>query len=148
MVFVRMTPSPSLAVGEFEQGGFAMEARDIIQNMANEGRNTREAFFHHQGNFLDRFRRHPQADDLLHEPTWQLGIDTLWYAYTAATVQKLANESGIPIPAWTRNPEYRLSEPYFQGNIQDDMRIVLLVTTPPEFMSHNLFVLPNVLDRY
>lgn len=125
-----------------------MEACDIIHNMIKEGRVGRDDFFHHQGNFLDRFSSNPRLEDLQREPLWDDSIDALWYAYTAATVQKLANEKGFPIPEWTKKRLYRLAFPYFQGNAQDDFRLILLVTTPPEFMSHNLFVLPNVLDRF
>lgn len=124
-----------------------MEACEIIHNMITEGRVGREDFFHHQGNFLDRFRTNPRVEDLQREPLWNASLDTLWYAYTAATVQKLSNEMKFPVPAWTKKRIYRLNSPYFQGNAQDDFKLILLLTTPPEFMSHNLFVLPNVLER-
>jgi hypothetical protein len=115
--------------------------------MIEENRLGREDFFYHHGHFLDRFRMDPKMEFLEKEPVWDESIDVVWYAYTAATVQKLANDMGYPVPIWTKKKQYKLESPYFQGNAEDDFRIVLLLSTPAEFMSHNIFVLPNVLDR-
>ena len=55
---------------------------------------------------------------------------------------------GFTEPEWTKKAMYRLVDPYFQLDADDDFMRILILKTPPEFMNHNIFVLDNVLTRY
>ncbi len=124
-----------------------MEAREIINNMIEEERFTEEDYWHHAGNFLDRFRYAPKEEDLQLEPIYDERVWKYAYAFVAATIEKLANENNFKIPAWCNKQLYHPENPYFLCNATDDFRIILIHTTPEEFMNHNLFVLDTVLTR-
>ena len=66
-------------------------------------------------------------------------------AYLAAVAVSLAARLGSPAPAWTREPERILREPWFASPGRH-MRALLLVESPAAFRERNLFVSANALS--
>jgi hypothetical protein len=67
----------------------------------------------------------------------------------AATAHKLANDHHLKPPDWVFESRCYMpdTEPYFDMRGKGEMRAVLMVTSPPEFMHRNLFVSKNSLSR-
>jgi hypothetical protein len=66
-------------------------------------------------------------------------------AYLAAVAATLSAQLACHAPAWTRQPERILSEPWF-ANPGRHMRALLLVESPAAFRERNLFVTSNALS--
>jgi hypothetical protein len=101
------------------------------------------------GNFLDAFYLAPDERMLQAvPPSIPVGspqaaeID----AYLGATAERLARRSGLAIPAWAFHPSRYLHVPFF-ANEGAALRATLLLESPPEFRTRNLFVTSNALDR-
>jgi hypothetical protein len=66
-------------------------------------------------------------------------------AYYAATAATLAGRIGERHPAWTRDPERYLTNPWF-ASPGPSMRACLLLESPARFRERNLFVTANALS--
>ena len=99
--------------------------------------------------FLDAFYRAPDAAMLADAPDLLAGKverGAAWDAFLGATAESLARRHGWPVPAWSTRPERGLHEPFFP--IQSAaFRATLLLESPVEFRSRNLFVTANALSR-
>jgi len=69
-------------------------------------------------------------------------------ALLAASVHKLANDYGLPVPEWVMDKKFRLTdEPYFDCNATGNLRLLFMYKSPAEFKYRNLFVDENFLVR-
>jgi len=103
------------------------------------------------GNFLDEFYYHnkeTRQQMIAEEPTDLKNVKKEYKAMFAATVHKLANDYKLSIPSWVWKKKYYMSEqPYFDGNVKGDLRLLFMYKSPSEFKHRNLFVDENVLKR-
>ena len=101
------------------------------------------------GNFLDDFYR---ADTdakkmMLHaEPDSFENLRPVDYVNIAATVHKLASDSGIPVPEWVFKDKYYAKEPFFPVR-HPDLKLTYMFESPAEFKHRNMFVSANALLR-
>jgi len=101
------------------------------------------------GQFLDDWRRTPVSlrIQLVGEPLSDVPSDTLrWAALLAATVDFLCAEDQQPAPAWTKGPQYRLSEPWFLYPGWR-LRAWQLAETPVPFRMRNIFGGDRIVAR-
>lgn len=95
--------------------------------------------------FRERCRTHNERAALVDSPpesTGQLETD----AYLAAVAESLCRECGMRPPAWTEDPAYYLSRPWFAGGMES-LKAILLSESPTSFRRRNLFISANALDR-
>jgi hypothetical protein len=101
------------------------------------------------GNFLDAFYLAPDGG-MLQEMPQQIASGIVHAeeinAYLAAAAERLARRSGFDIPAWVFEPCRYLHVPFF-ANEAATLRATLLLESPPEFRTRNIFVTGNALDR-
>jgi hypothetical protein len=64
-------------------------------------------------------------------------------AYLAAYAEWIADQAGIPRPAWTHDASRSLAEPWFA----DNARASLLILTPASFRQRNVFTIPEQIIR-
>ncbi|MEW9124876.1 MAG: hypothetical protein AB2421_19345 [Thermotaleaceae bacterium] len=123
-----------------------MTIKELMQKSNEEPQNFTIYF----GNFLDEFYN---ADDskkniMIQDPPENYdNIKRETYAYVAAAVEKLCNDSKIQVPSWAMESKYFLEEPYFAMNAKGFLKVILLFESPNEFLVRNIFVSENVLDR-
>ena len=101
------------------------------------------------GNFLDAFYRAPSPAMLAEEPVLlgsRVKDGGVIDAYFAAIAECLARQYGLTMPVWMFGPARYLHRPVF-GTESAAMRATLLLESPPEFRSRNIFVTANVLER-
>jgi hypothetical protein len=100
--------------------------------------------------FLDDFRAAPSGEALNATPSLlapRFGeLGRVQDAYLAATVEELAREFALPVPAWTDGEERRLRRPWFASPLAA-LRAILLLESPAGFRARNLFVSENALTR-
>jgi hypothetical protein len=122
----------------------APSLKQIAADTANGGR-----FSYLLGDFLDAFYRAPLAEALAPEPELLQGAvpkGEVWDAFLAATAEHLARRYHFRIPSWTNSPSRQLRHPYFPIEAPQ-FRATLLLESPVEFRSRNLFVTANALSR-
>ena len=101
------------------------------------------------GNFLDDFYRaniDKKKKMLSDEPEMIDNVRPVDYAHLAAMVHKLANDSGISVPAWVFKDKYYLKEPFFSVH-HPDLKLTYMYESPTEFKHRNIFVSANALSR-
>ena len=77
------------------------------------------------------------------EPDWgNLSIEK--QAYYCAVIQKLFKDIA---PSWIYKDKYYLKEPYFTFKTNNALRLILMIESPFEFKSRNIFISNNGLDR-
>lgn len=101
------------------------------------------------GDFLDAFYRHSHVAALRDPPA--LLTDThrdgmMVDAFLAAVAEHLARRFGLPIPLWVFERCRYLQKPFFALR-GPSIRATLLLESPIEFRSRNLFVTANALSR-
>ncbi len=104
------------------------------------------------GDFLDdwRFTERSDRPDLVRESIAAVSNDNVellrWAAFCAAMVEWLCWQDGLPFPAWTSQPNYRLADPWFlyPGDL---LRAWQLVSTPAPFKMRNIFGGDQMLVR-
>lgn len=99
--------------------------------------------------YLDRFRESRDASLLRDEPPLlaeRLGDSGVADAWVAAVAESLAQEIGLPHPAWIHSSERRLSKPWFAAK-SPKLKAILLQESPAAFRVRNLFVSANALSR-
>lgn len=119
------------------------EAAERIANGANDGKTLAE--------FLDTFYTEPDAaarcEMLRNEPppTGSARQDALM----AAVAEYLATQYKLPaIPQWVTNPARCLPDPWFTTESDGPgMREYLSISSPAEFIHHNIFTEPRPLRR-
>ena len=101
------------------------------------------------GQFLDDFAHaRDKAALIADEPQWPCEDAGRWRYDLAATAHKLANDNGLPVPAWCIEERYCPEKPFWAFDTEDPkFRSYLQKNTPREFRWHNLFLGPNVLQR-
>ena len=108
-----------------------------------------EDFSYLLGDFLDAFYRLPERAALELEPP-SLAVHqekgSMRDAFLAATAQFLAARQGWPAPSWIFESARYLHRPFFPV-MAASFRATLLLESPPEFRSRNLFVTANALSR-
>jgi hypothetical protein len=100
-------------------------------------------------NFLDAFYRGPSQETVREEPPLLPEVyphGAVINAYLAATAEYLCRRFGLPIPDWVFKPCRYLERPYFALEAAS-FRATLLLESPLEFRSRNLFVTANALSR-
>ena len=99
--------------------------------------------------FLDDFNHAEDKASLIEEePVWRAEDAGRWYFDFAAAAHKLANDNGLPVPAWCLKDEYFSDEPYWAFDTQDEeFRAYLKKNTPREFAWHGLYLGPGILER-
>jgi len=101
------------------------------------------------GDFLDAFYRAPAVCRVDEEPAALVGAHpqgAMLDAFLAAVAEHLCRRFGLPIPSWVFNPERYLERPFF-ALAASAFRATLLLESPMDFRSRNLFVTANALSR-
>ncbi len=126
-----------------------MRICDVIHNMIKEQRFSDDDYYHHEGNFLDRFYESPSYEVLKDEPSVDPRVSRYHFVRLAAVAHRLSNLYHYQPPQWVFiRPQFMdLVPPHFQCNAKDDLMIILILESPPEFAIRNIFVLSNVLSR-
>jgi hypothetical protein len=108
-----------------------------------------DAFPIAMGNFLDAFYLAPD-EGMLHVPPALLPAHVPraqeMDVYLAAAAEWLARHYKYAIPLWVFGPDRYLHVPSF-GSDAAALRATLILESPPEFRSRNMFVTANALDR-
>jgi hypothetical protein len=123
-----------------------MKIKEVIELTA---KNPRE-FEIYLGDFLDNFyitNNKEKKGLVLEEPDNFKNVSRQTCAFIASAVEKLCNDYEITPPDWVFKDKYFLKEPMFSLNAQGDLRIILLVESPNEFLVRNIFVPENCLQR-
>lgn len=91
--------------------------------------------------FLEDWTYSPQAraDLIAEEPRAAKAAHRRWAALLAASVEALCERDGLAAPAWTRDPQYRLAEPWYLYEGNQRMRDWLSETTPKAFAKRNIW---------
>ena len=99
--------------------------------------------------FLDDFAHAEDKPVLIRdEPIWTKEDAGRWYFDFAAAAHKLADDNGLPVPAWCLKDEYFSKEPYWAFDTENEAyKAYLVENTPKEFAWHGLYLGPTVLDR-
>lgn len=123
--------------------------KEMVDIIANNEKADFDILF---GDFLDYFYSPRRTDEerynlIKDEPVRYDNISRKDYAFLAATAHSLALEYGLKVPDWVADEFYFLEDPYFALDAKGDLRIVLLLESPPCFRIRNLFVSENVLSR-
>lgn len=98
--------------------------------------------------FLHEFTARPSPDRLIERPRLLAPLyagGDVCDAYLAATAATLAMRIGERSPAWTRDEDRYLHEPWF-ASPGSSMRACLLLESPARFRERNLFVTANCLS--
>ena len=74
-------------------------------------------------------------------------LTTIEKSLLAATVDALCSKNNMKHPDWIFDKSTYLEKPYFSLNAKGKYRIVLLQESPKWFVSRNLFVSGNCLER-
>jgi len=101
------------------------------------------------GDFLDDFYRASKEEKvqmLQLEPEAYDAVRDIDMVNIAATAHKLANDSGIPTPAWVFKDKYYAKEPYFPVR-NSNLKLIYMFESPSEFKHRNMFVSVNALSR-
>lgn len=99
--------------------------------------------------FLDAFYRAPAPEALVAAPeilAGQTERGEVWDAFLGAVGESLARRYGFAIPLWAVRDDRYLRVPFFPIEAPP-FRATLLLESPPEFRSRNLFVTANALSR-
>ena len=99
--------------------------------------------------FLEDWTFIPEArsDLVAAKPVVGRGSDLPWASLLAATVEALCRRDGISIPVWTRDPAYRLEEPWYLYEGMGRMRQWLRESTPRPFAERNIWSGDRLLRR-
>ena len=101
------------------------------------------------GDFLDAFYRRPTTEAVCEEPPLLPESDpqgAVMNSFLAATAEHLCHRFGLPVPDWVYEQRRYLERPYFAMK-EPSFRATLLLESPVEFRSRNLFVTANALSR-
>ena len=116
-------------------------------NRIRKGENPWVAF----GDFLDDWRRSDQKDrfELINEPLGKVETteEKRWAALLAAAVEQLCAQEELNPPAWAKEAEYYLSEPWYPTVRSENMRKLYHEVTPLIFKQHNVFSGDRILNR-
>lgn len=109
-----------------------------------------EQFELHKGNFLDEFYRSGVEERqamVAEEPEPDVRLPARILPFLAGMVEKLCNDHDLECPAWVFDDRYYLGKPDFWMDAQGNLRVVLLVESPVEFKTRNIFTTSNTLTR-
>lgn len=101
------------------------------------------------GDFLDAFYRQPTVEAVRESPAVLAGLHPrgdIVDAFLAAAAEHLCLRFELPIPGWVFEPCRYLERPFFALDAAS-FRATLLLESPAEFRSRNLFVTANALSR-
>ncbi len=70
-----------------------------------------------------------------------------WASLLAATVEALCTRDGLPVPSWTRDPEFELPRPWYLYRGTGRIRGWLRESTPAPFASRNIWSGDRLLRR-
>ena len=101
------------------------------------------------GDFLDAWYRQPGTAAFREPPPLVAGARSdgpIVDALLAAVAEHLARRFNLTIPAWVYEPCRYLQKPFFALR-GPSFRATLLLESPLEFRSRNLFVTANALSR-
>ena len=116
--------------------------RGVIENAAKG-----QDFHLLLGDFLDAFyRAYPTEQQVMLDARPEDTVpDVLPFA--AAAAHKLANDYGLPVPAWVFEKRCYSAQPFFGCHARGNLRLLFMYKSPTEFKHRNLFVDENVLAR-
>lgn len=110
-----------------------------------------EDFYIVLGDFLDEFYCRDNTSRqvmIAEEPANYISVRREHAALLAASVHKLADDYGLPVPEWVMDKKYKLTnQPYFDCNATGNLRLLFMYKSPTEFKYRNLFVDENFLMR-
>jgi hypothetical protein len=92
---------------------------------------------------VDEFRRNP--DMILDEEDFKSDIANTFYA---STVEFLKNEVLQIPPEWVFKKKYYLKTPWFANDYKSaELRILIMIETPVEFKSRNIYIEKHMFSR-
>ena len=104
------------------------------------------------GSFLDSIRHLYNKGELKQdyfdkEPVWNDNIPIRTRAAFAGYCHSLCHEFEFDVPKWVFKSEYYLKDPYFANDAKGMLRVALLVESPNEFASRNIYFSENCMQR-
>ncbi|SFH07455.1 hypothetical protein SAMN05660649_03767 [Desulfotomaculum arcticum] len=123
-----------------------------LKELIEKTKENLQDFSFNMSDFLDAFYNSKSTSKyrknaIKEEPVHYEEIPQYLYAFVAATAHKLAEDYNLEIPNWTLKDIYCLKYPYFAMNAKGNLRLYLLVESPPAFKFRNLYVPENCLSR-
>jgi len=93
--------------------------------------------------FVDEFRRNPSKK--IKKPPYRSVLANSFYA---GVVEFLTREQNVKPPLWVFDKKYYLKNPWFPDNIKNGKyRIMLMIESPLEFKTRNIFIGENTFSR-
>ena len=96
--------------------------------------------------FLDEFKRNINRQKMIECPPQIEGVKREYLCLLAGVAHKLANEYGIAVPDWVHDSQFRMPYPTFSTRNKEYQEFLLL-DTPYEFSSKNIYIGSNAIDR-
>lgn len=118
---------------------------EFIDAWQNEGDYTWESFWLMFGSFLDLYYLKKDPAMFIKKPNYNDHVPIQMRAFIDAAVECLSRDSELP--AWTKNPNHILIEPFFPSSLKGPVRAIMLIESPAEFKARNIYVTHDVLTR-
>lgn len=103
------------------------------------------------GTFLDEIRSSYKNNDLKgdyfdNEPYWG-DLNKKIQASFTGYCHSLIHEFNFQPPNWIFKRKYYLEDPYFANNAEGMLKVALLIESPNEFASRNIYFSENCMNR-
>ena len=123
---------------------------ETLQNIADKLATEEKPYV--IGEFLDMVRCRYRNDELKEdyfetEPIWNKSIPIETRAAFAGYCQALCHEMSFKVPRWVLKSEYYLEDPYFAKGAKGMLKVALLIESPNEFATRNIYFSENCMSR-
>jgi len=99
--------------------------------------------------FLEDWTYIPESrtDLVVAKPAFARPEHLQWASLLAATAEALCVRDGVPVPSWTRDPAFRLTDPWYLYEGTGRIRQWLRESTPAPFATRNIWSGDRLLRR-
>jgi hypothetical protein len=99
--------------------------------------------------FLEDWTYIPESrtDLIVAKPAFGRSEHQQWASLLAATVEALCLRDGIPVPSWTADPGFHLTDPWYLYDGTGRIRQWLRESTPAPFAARNIWSGDRLLRR-
>ena len=118
---------------------------EFIDTWQNEKNYSWESFWLMFGSFLDLYYLKKDPAMFAKKPSYNDNVPIQIRAFIDAATDYLLRDSTPP--AWVKNPDNTLEEPFFPSSLKGAIRAIMLIESPVEFKVRNIYVTHDVLTR-
>ena len=118
---------------------------DYVKSWQQESDYSWNSFWLMFGSFLDYFYKIKDLNILKDEPNYDNNVSSEIKSFVAASVDYLCNDNNTP--DWVKEKKYILKDPFFPSNVTGSIKVIMLIESPIEFKSRNIYVTSSVLSR-